>query len=225
MIEDSLKNRKHVVYYDQDNYPAQNEIQEILETAYSLVTSKQKAYPYKVYILGLNQSRSEKLWNLCEGNKIDTDTKVNGDQGKRYRANPGLFHVKTAPWTLIITPRVAPPNPYNEKAFKDTKSHWELDNPNFVDYNNRESAAVEIGMLAKAITGASLDREWDTSYNICFLKNINQWTDFPYIKFYPTLIQTIGKGVKYKWETLSPQQSLDDTDPPFDDIFEFIDRK
>ena len=78
-------------------------------------------------------------------------------------------------------------------------------------------------MLAKAITGATLDRGWDTSYNVCFPSNIESWKDFPFIKFYPTLMQTIGKGVYFKWQTMKPENRKLDTDAPFEDIFKFVD--
>ena len=40
----------------------------------------------------------------------------------------------------------------------------------------RESWSIEVGMIAKTITGAVLDAGWDTSYNICFPKDVNKWT-------------------------------------------------
>ena len=72
-ITDSLKNRKHVVDYSTTEIPTRKDIEEILRTALPLVTSKQKGYPYQVYVLGPNAERSKKLYNLCEGNKIETD--------------------------------------------------------------------------------------------------------------------------------------------------------
>ena len=225
MIEDSLKNRKHVCDYDTEIIPKITEIKEILKIGYSLVTSKQKGYPYQTFVLGPNADRSKKLWNLCEGNKINTDITKLGKAGKAYRSNPGLYHIYSAPYTLITTPRIAPPNAFQREAFDSTNSYWELENPMFINRNNRESCAIEIGMLAKTITGAVLDRGWDTSYNICFPSNIEAWKDWPFIDFYPALIQTIGKGKKYQWE-YKKNGSIDingDTDPPFETIFKFID--
>jgi len=224
MIEDSLKNRKHVVDYDLEVMPTESEIEEILRIGYSLVTSKQKGYPYQTFVLGPNANRSKKLWNLCEGNKINTDINKLGEAGDKYSSNPGLYHIYSAPYTLITTPRIAPPNKFHKKAFNDTNSYWELDKEHHINVLNRESCAIEIGMLAKTITGATLDRGWDTSYNICFPSNIDAWKDWPFIKFYPALIQTIGKGKKYKWQTLSPEESKNDIDAPFEDIFKFIDK-
>jgi len=224
MIEDSLKNRKHVVDYDLTVVPTESEIEEILRIGYSLVTSKQKGYPYQTFVLGPNPERSKKLWNLCEGNKINTDVEKLVTDGSGYLPNDGLYHMYSAPYTLITTPRVAPPNAFHRQAFDSTDSFWELDNPEFVNFNNRESCAIEIGMLAKTITGAVLDRGWDTSYNICFPSNIESWKDWPFIEFYPALIQTIGKGKKYKWQTLNEEDTKKDIDAPFETIFKFIDR-
>ena len=80
-----------------------------------------------------------------------------------------------------------------------------------------------LGMLAKAITGATLDRGWDTSYNICFPHLKHKWRDFPVLEYTPTLMQTIGKSIYYKWQTMKPENSKLDTDVSFEDMFKFID--
>lgn len=225
MIEDSLKNRAHVVDYDQEIIPSREEIDEILRTGYSLVTSKQKAYPYKAYVLGPNKERSKKVWMLAEGDKIRIDEEALGDAGELYRPNEGLMHMISAPWTLIFTPRVAPPNAFHRKGFDGSNSYWQLEDPVFVGRENRESTAIEVGMLAKTITGAALDRGWDSSYNICFPKDRTAWKDIVELNYFPFLVQTIGKGVKYKWQCLTEEDWTMDLDPPFEDIFDFIDER
>src|SRR6056300_362131 len=102
MIEESLKNRAHVVDYDEEIIPSLEEVQEILKTGYSLVTSKQKGYPYKCYVLSPNKERSKLLWQFCEGDKIKIDKEAGLDTDEIYRANEGLFHIRSAPWTLIF---------------------------------------------------------------------------------------------------------------------------
>lgn len=227
MIEDSFKNRKHVVNYDQDIIPTREQVEGFLQRAYPLVTSKQKGYPYQAVIYGPNKTRSEQLWQLCEGEKVDIDLEINTDgNNPNYVANPGLFHVKTAPWTIIYQPRIAPPNPWHRAAFGVTNSKWQLDDPDFINRQNRESCAIEIGMLAKLITGAALEAGWDSSYNICFPTEEEAWDGWPGIKFVPTLIQTLGKGKDYKWNFIpgaypSTSAQLKDTDAPFEEIFKF----
>ena len=223
-IKNIYSKRKHVGIYDEEIIPTEAEIREVLETAYpSLVTSKQKGFPYQINVLGPNKQRSKELWELCEGNKIDTDINEFGPDQSKYSMNEGLYHMYYAPWTLIITPRVAPPNEYHGEKFAKSNSKWELDDRDFVNIHNRESQAIEIGMLAKVITGLVLERGWDTAYNVCFPKAIEKWQNFTFLKYVPTLIQTIGKGKKYLYEYKTPEDREKDTSPPFDDMFKFID--
>jgi hypothetical protein len=93
-----------------------------------------------------------------------------------------------------------------------------------VNKNNREACAIEIGMIAKTITGAALDRGWDTSYNVCFPKPLEQWVDFPYLNFSPALMQTIGKGKNYFYEVIPNSWAADNVAPPFEDVFQFVDK-
>ena len=236
MIEDSLGKRKHVVHYDTEIIPTEAEVEEILRVGYSLATSKQKAYAYKFHVLGPNKERSHELWEVAEGRKIDVDYEAYGTttESKEYNANPGLYHIKSAPWTFIITPRIAKPNPHFKHHFDVTNSKWQLEDYEFVNTKNRESNAIDVGMVAKAITGAALDRGWYISYNICFHNDRKKWpASLPFISgdwgFRPVLMMTLGKGKEYFYERLKEDGSIAldpkfNLDPPFDDIFEFIDK-
>ena len=228
-ITDSLKRRAHVVHYKKDIIPTRSQIEEILRIGYPLATSKQKAFPYKAHVLGPNEERSKILYDLCEGHKI----KFDGDVGEKYHANPNLFHVATAPWILIFAPRIAPGNQFAQEQCAKTGTRWEMGDESFLPYG-RESWAIEVGMIAKTITGAVLDAGWDTSYNICFPKDdtipnesISKWPKnyFSFIKHTPYLIQTIGKAKLYKWQNMSKDGLKKDTCPPFEDIFIFEDDK
>ena len=84
-------------------------------------------------------------------------------------------------------------------------------------------------MVAKAITGAALDRGWDVSYNICFYNDRKKWpASLPFISgdwgFRPVLMMTLGKGKKYFYEILDNERAKLNYDPPFETIFEFVDR-
>jgi len=236
MIEDSLKNRKHVMHYDTEIIPTKEEVEEILRTGYSLATSKQKAYAYKFWILGPNKDRSKMLYDMAEGRKIDVDYEAYGTttDSKNYAANVGLFHLLSAPYTFIITPRTASPNPHFKWQFDRWNSKWQLEDWEFVNTKNRESNAIDVGMVAKTITGAALDRGWDVSYNICFHNDRKKWPkSLPFVSgdwgFRPVLMMTLGKGKKYFYERLLKDGSLEkdpkyNTDPPFETIFEFWDK-
>lgn len=237
MIEDSLGKRKHVMHYDTEIIPTESEVEEILRIGYSLATSKQKAYAYKFWILGPDKKRSKMLYDMAEGRKIEVDYEAYGTtaESEEYSANSGLFHIKSAPWTFLVTPRTSSPNPHFKHAFEVTASKWQLEDWEFVNTKNRESNAIDVGMVAKAITGAALDRGWDVSYNICFHNDRKKWPkSLPFVSgdwgFRPVLMMTLGKGKTYFYERLTEDGSIDNdpkynTDPPFETIFEFFDRK
>ena len=224
-VTDTFKKRAHVVHYKKDVIPTKSQIEEILRIGYPLATSKQKAFPYKCYVLGPNEDRSKVLYEMCEGNKVEFDGDVE-KKGYTYQANPNLFHLATAPWTLIFTPRVAPGNQFAQEQCAKTGTKWEMGDESFIPHG-RESWSIEVGMIAKTITGAILDAGWDTSYNICFPKNVTQWKTsssyFGFIKWMPYLVQTIGKADLYKWQNMKPENLAKDTCPPFEDIFSFED--
>ena len=230
MIQDSLKNRKHVIEYckigmNNNNYeeiiPTEQQVEEILKVGYSLASSKQNSFPYKVAVLGTDYKRSEHLQKLCEDKKIDKD----GDlpSGATYIPNPNLYHLGTAAWTLIITPRMAAPNKYQAIQLDKHGSHWEYDTVEKQE-SCKEAFAVEVGILATTITGAAMDQGWNCSYNVCFPKQIEKYKDFPYVDYPPYLIITLGKALKFKKDILRPESLAADTRPGFDEIFTLVDK-
>ena len=222
-ITKALNKRAHVVHYktNVEDIPTKSEIEEILRIGYPLATSKQNAFPYKAHVLGPNKERSAELYSFAEGNKVDFD----GDVGEKYQPNPNLFHIATAPWTLIFTPRISPGNQFAQEQCAKTGTQWEMGRETYIP-KGREAWGIEVGMLAKCITGAVLDNNWDTSYNACFPHWIEPWNNsehFQFVKYHPFLIQTIGKAQKYKWQNMQKENLAKDTCPPFEDIFSFED--
>ena len=230
MIQDSLKNKKHVIAYCKIGHgkgkfeqiiPTQQQVVEILKVGYSLASSKQNAFPYKVAVLGTDYKRSEHLQKLCEDKKIDKD----GDlpSGATYVPNPNLYHLGTAAWTLIITPRMAAPNKYQAIQLDKHGSHWEYDTVEKQE-SCKEAFAVEVGILATTITGAAMDQGWNCAYNVCFPKKIEKYKDFPYVDYAPYLIITLGKALKFKKDVFKPESIAADTRPGFDEIFTLVDK-
>jgi hypothetical protein len=219
-IVESLSKRAHVVHYktNVEDIPTRSEIEEILRIGYPLATSKQNAFPYQCHVLGPNLKRSEAIYHMCEGNKVNFD----GDVGEKYSANPNLFHVRTAPWILIWAPRLAPGNQFAKEQCEATGTKWEFDDvQRLKDGKDEKSYAIEVGMIAKILTGVTLDKGYDSSYTSCFPHQIERWFNYPFIKHTPFLIQTIGKSKLYKWQNMKPQNLIKDTCPPFEDIFTF----
>lgn len=219
-ITDSLERKAHVVHYKTDDIPTKDEIEKILKIGYRLATSKQNAFPYKVWILGPNAERSEKLYQMTEQAKIDFD----GGIDDKYQANPNLLHIKSAPWTLITAPRVAPPNPFAAVENARTGTSWEMGEESFIP-RGRETWSIEVGMVAKTITGAVMDAGLDTSYCTCIKGQKSHYAErgFEFLQYYPYLIQTIGKADLYKWQNMKPESLAMDTRPHFFDVFEFVD--
>ena len=135
-----------------------DEIKEILSEAYPLVTSFRKAFGYEIHILGPNKERSEKIWQICESHKQRIDDEEYGKENAMQYNSIGLIHIRSAPWTLIATPRVCYPNKYHSddntsKGLEETdgKSVWEFDDYEHMNTWNRESGALEIAMFLKMI--------------------------------------------------------------------------
>ena len=219
MIEDSLKKRKHVIEYCKETIPTQQQVKEILKVGYSLASSKQNAFPYKVSVLSTDYIRSSLLQKLCEGKKIVKDGEI--QPGTTYVPNPNLFHLSTAAWTLIFSPRMAPPNKYQALQIEMHGNHWEYDT---IEKQKpcKEAFAVEVGILATTITGAAMDQGWNCAYNVCFPRDLHKQPNFGFIKHRPYLIMTLGKALRFKKDVFRRQSIEDDTRPEFDEIFKFI---
>lgn len=222
MIENTFEKRKHVLHYDTKNIPTKEQITDILSKAIPLTTSKQKSFAFKAFVLGPDLVRSNKLLTICEKNKIKKD-----HQGLKalptHIPNSGLFHVGSAPWTLIWTPRLSSPNPHYKETFDKTKAHWQMDEIHYVDKENRNQVSIEAAMMAKVIEGLCLDSGWDSSFCLCYSNKLSDWKPFiPQIEFSPIVIQTIGKAKSYYWEILTPEESINNTNPTIEDLFKFV---
>lgn len=218
MIEDSLGSRKHVIHYHDTIIPELDEIDEILRTAYRLSSSKQNAFPWQVKVYGPNKERSHRLWELAEYNKIMFDGEV---PDEKYIENADLYHIKSAPYTLLCTPRISVPNEFMKLQMEKHDTQYEMGWPSYVK-NLRNAASTEIGIFACCVTGAALDRGWDTSYCVCYPGELEYWDDFFELEFTPYLLITIGFGQMYRYQRLSPETAKLDIRPPFEDIIKYV---
>ena len=220
MIENTFKKRKHVLHYDTKDIPTQEQITDILSKAIPLTTSKQKAFAFKAFVLGPDLVRSDKLLTACEGENDEMNRKLGG-QNLPSDPNPGLLHLATAPYTLIWTPRLVDPNTYHKKKFMQKKGAWEMNNSSSI--LKCKQISIEIGMMSKMVMGVALDSGLDSSFCLCYSRILSDWKPFiPQIEFSPILIQTIGKAKSYYWEMLTPEESIDNTNPTIEDLFKFV---
>ena len=235
ILQEVYNKRKHPSIYSDEIVPTKSEINDIIKEAYPLVTSFRKAYGYKLHILGPNKERSEKIWQICENHKQRIDDEEYGKENSMQNNSIGLNHIRTAPWMIIATPRVCYPNAFHsddntsaglEKT--DGKSVWEFADYEHMNTWNRESGALEIAMFLKMIMGGILQRGYDTGYCVCFPKG-ERWKEFwhpvlPELKFWPTVIQTIGKATKYQYEHKSEEVWKLNTAPNLNEIVNFVDK-
>ena len=235
ILSDLYNKRKHPNTYSDTVVPTKDEIKEILSEAYPLVTSFRKAFGYEIHVLGPNAERSNTIWSLAEGHKQKIDDDIYGEDAMQTNSI-GLMHIRTAPWTLIASPRVCYPNGFHSEdntspgqETTDGNSLWEFSDYQHMNNANRESGALEIAMFLKMIMGGVLDKGYDTGFCVCFPKGDN-WQEIwnpiiPDLKFYPTVIQTIGKATKYQYEYKTPQGLALDTAPDlFEEIINFTDK-
>ena len=234
ILSDLYNKRKHPNTYSDTVVPTKDEIKEILSEAYPLVTSFRKAFGYEIHVLGPNAERSNTIWSLAEGHKQKIDDDIYGEDAMQTNSI-GLMHIRTAPWTLIASPRVCYPNKYHSddntsKGLEETdgKSVWEFADYEHMNTWNRESGALEIAMFLKMIMGGVLQRGYDTGYCVCFPKG-KRWKEvwhpvIPELKFWPTVIQTIGKATRYQYQYKSKKALELDTAPDLNNIINFIDK-
>jgi len=232
ILKEVYDKRKHPNTYSDTIVPTKDEIKEILSEAYPLVTSFRKAFGYEIHILGPNAERSNAIWRISEDHKQRIDDETYGDEAMQ-NDSIGLMHLRTAPWTLIATPRVCEPNGFHSEdntsegqESTDGKSLWEFADYNWMNDNNRESGALEIAMFLKMIMGSALQRGYDSGFCVCFPSSIEAFKPYiPELKFYPTVIQTIGKATKYQYECKTEEALKLDTAPDlFEKIINFTDK-
>ena len=232
ILKEVYDKRKHPNTYSDTIVPTKDEIKEILSEAYPLVTSFRKAFGYEIHVLGPNAERSNAIWRLSEDHKQRIDDETYGDEAMQ-NDSIGLMHIKTAPWTLIATPRVCYPNAFHSEdntspgqESTDGNSLWEFSDYQWMNTNNRESGALEIAMFLKMIMGGVLQRGYDSGFCVCMPSSIEAFKPYiPELKFYPTVIQTIGKATKYQYECKTKEGLELDTAPDlFEKIINFTDK-
>ena len=232
ILKEVYDKRKHPNTYSDTIVPTKDEIKEILSEAYPLVTSFRKAFGYEIHVLGPNAERSNAIWRLSEDHKQRIDDETYGDEAMQ-NDSIGLMHIKTAPWTLIATPRVCEPNGFHSEdntspgqESTDGNSLWEFADYQWMNTNNRESGALEIAMFLKMIMGGVLQRGYDSGFCVCMPSSIEAFKPYiPELKFYPTVIQTIGKATKYQYECKTKEGLELDTAPDlFEKIINFTDK-
>ena len=237
-----LEKRKHVHAYDMDRHPPKEDVEKVLWKAWKVTQSKQKMMAYSVFVLGPDKEHEKFLvyknvvknhadaeYRAAKMGKKDTSDYIE-DKEEFYkiyfdRPNRDYFHIKQNPYLIIFTSRVVTKtNAYNERQRKKTpRSSGSFTGRSFYDqmheshvHRIKDSVSVEVGMFAQNLTTFCMEEEIDISFCSCFVRDVKQWCDLPFIKYEPRLLVSLGYGDKYR------RRNEDDLKPEPEEIIEWI---
>ena len=219
-VYDIIKRRKHVVHYDMNKIPSKVEILKCLRASWSMTPSKQNCHPYSINILGPEHKEQKiKLWNLVKDNHFTMEekgVKVGMIDAVSGSINPYYSHIKINPYTLIITPRlVLKQNEHYTRKIKGGHYMEQMDPVRMKNRKDINAISIEVGMFAANLCSVLMERGLDISYTNCFPTDIKHWREFPFIKYAPVLLVSIGKAEHYRGRVEG------DTKAPFEDIIDW----
>ena len=161
MIEKILSTRHQVRYFDNEQYPAPDVIDTILQEAYRLVPSKQNLMPYKIHVLG-----PEMLDHKKELFELASKLELPNDWNKRFQisntGNTALF----APYVLLFEKRCPEPNEFVKHLISNGHTFPTID-PLTHNTAGLVEASVEVGMFASVLTSLCLEQGISVSYTGC----------------------------------------------------------
>tara|TARA_R110000823_G_scaffold154449_6_gene285337 strand:- start:3026 stop:3643 length:618 start_codon:yes stop_codon:yes gene_type:complete len=163
MIEEIISKRTQVRWYEEEEYPSRDTVDELLKKTYKLVASKQDLMPYSVIVLGPDETFAKKeFYEHSKGNA----------EGNNY-GNRNIF----APYVLCFQYRlVDKPNTFVKNKIKSGGKYSSC-LPEL--YSGASNPLIEVGMFASILTFLCLEKNIDVSYLLCFDgdKNTLSFTD------------------------------------------------
>ena len=215
------KKRRHVISYKKD-VPAKEIIDRALEKALITTSSKNNMFAYRIHVYGPEQQKwKEKIWTLSNKNDLGL-SKVTHDAKKN--PNPNYNHVRTNPYLFVFHSRVVhKPNAFYQRQIDNGSHTADEQYPEYVD-KIIDHIALEVGMFANNLTIYLLEKGLDVSYNICFVRDTQEWHDlgFSWVKRRPILIMSCGYAEETREQWLKKNSEGGDTCPPLTDIVSWI---
>ena len=206
MIDDILKNRRHVIEFE-DEIPDKELVNSLLQRTWKVTPSKNNFMAYTVHVF-TSKSTKNLIYNMCNTNeeKLNANNTTEG----QYKC------ILTAPYVLLFTQRLEDkPNKQQQKLI-DKGVFYEAVDPNELN-NMYDTCCIEVGMFAKTLTGLCLENNLDVSYTKCFSQNYKNWIEtLPFVNRNPIMIMSIGKGKIYR------EIKEDDLRPDFERIINWV---
>lgn len=227
MIYENFKKYKYVREYDETFDIPQSLIESLLQKTWEVTPSKNNFMPYSVWIIGTDsQFYKDCVYRLCLEKECESDSRqeLNDFIRERYTNNniePQFSNVQNCSYLLIFTQRFEDKlNPWQEFTFKNGRNFEQVDSVN--PGRSLVGSSIEIGMFANTFGGLCLENNIDISHTLCHPHHSKAWQKyFPFIKNRVILIMTVGKGLRYRQETLGELENHD-LKPDFDRIVKFI---
>jgi len=203
-IEELLKKRKQIKFYDNNKIPEKSLIESIIKKTFELVPSKQNLMPYKIHILGPEKDIKQEFYNIV---KLQT-------------GGAGNFNVTFAPYCLIFTTRlVTNPNKSVSESIKKGCPFAVCDPINYNKMTNGTS--IEVGMFAKVLTLLCIENNIDVSYTLCFpswQQNKEKWKKLNFINDIVLFSMQLG----YKSTIGNNKKDIYETKPNIDEVINWL---
>ena len=221
MIENILKNRKHVREYDQTADIPESLIDSLLQKTWAVTPSKNNFMPYTVHVLGpKHQMYKELVYMLA----VSNENHMNSFNSIRDidNTNPNYINILSCSYLLIFTMRLeTQPNLFQQKQIQNG-IYYEATDPRKLN-DMSDTASLEVGLFANTFSGMCLENNIDTSYTLCFKRELEYWRELPFVKRMPLLIVTVGKAKTYRQDIAKKEGWAQyDLRPNYERIVSFI---
>ncbi len=221
MIDEVLKNRKHVREYDSTSNIPKSLIDSLLQRTWAVTPSKNNFMPYTIHVLGPeHQIYKELVYMLAASN----ENYMNSYNSVREidNTNPNYTNILNCSYLFIFTLRLeTQPNLFQQKQIQNGIYYEATDSKKLNDLS--DTASLEIGLFANTFSGLCIEHSIDTSYTLCFRRELEYWRELPFVKRMPLLVMTAGKAKTYRQDVAKKQGwAQHDLRPDYNRIVNFV---
>jgi hypothetical protein len=217
-----LEKYKYVLEYDSTADILKDTIESILKKTWKITPSKNNFMPYSVFILGPDKQESKnEVYKLCIKNEEKANGIANIEEERYQNFKPQFWNVVSCSYLLIFTPRVETiPNPWQAYCMQQGNVYNQMNEEKMNSV--AVTSAIEIGMFTNTFAYFCLEKNIDVSYTMCFSNDVKDWQNISKdIKYSPTILMSVGKGLRYRQPAHNPIEQLD-LKPNYERIVKFI---